>query len=102
MAKQPMNEQEWLKGNDPLRLYLVARSRMNPRLKRVRRKFRLYACACCRMIWPLLRSEGQAAVEASERYADNEVGTAELTKLRTAASLAAHQMRELLRSLGGL
>jgi hypothetical protein len=35
------------------------------------RKLRLYACACCRLIWGLLPSEAcQQAVETAERYAE--------------------------------
>jgi hypothetical protein len=40
-----------------------------------RRRLRLFACGCCRQVWPLLAAPGRAAVEAAERIAD---GTATL------------------------
>ena len=79
-----MTEEEWLKCRYPRTLYSAARTLTNSHLKKVRRKFRLYACACCRKIWPLLTEKGRAAVEASERYADGESGTADLEAARRA------------------
>ncbi len=48
------------------------------------RKLRLYAAACCRLVWDLLRDgRSRYAVEVGERYADGAAGDEELT--------AAHQ-----------
>ncbi len=50
------------------------------------RKMRLYACACCRAIWELLRNEkSREAVETSERYADAEVSAEALEASRVQA-----------------
>lgn len=44
-----------------------------------RRRIRLFACACCRRAWELLRWESaRRIVELSEAYADGEVSTVEL------------------------
>jgi hypothetical protein len=49
------------------------------------RKFRLFACACCRRVWPRLSPEFRAAVEVSERYAD---GLASLDEFASMGSRA--------------
>jgi hypothetical protein len=50
------------------------------------RKLRLFACASCRRIWDLLpEGPSRSAVEASERFADGEIGSAELQRSWSAA-----------------
>lgn len=50
------------------------------------RKFRLFACACVRRIWPLLQDErSQAAVQAAEEYADRPLGHTWLARVRAGA-----------------
>src|SRR5882724_10411296 len=69
-----MTEADWLTSDNP-----------QPMLQGVfrkagDRKVRLFACACARMVWEHLgRKHGQAAVEASERFADG-LATAEQCK----------------------
>jgi hypothetical protein len=60
------DEEWWLGCNDPeqmLDAWLGNKSR---------RKTRLFACACCRLIWDRLASVWREAVESSERFADGE------------------------------
>jgi hypothetical protein len=42
------------------------------------RKLRLFAAACCRRAWNLLDADGQAVVEAAERFADGSLTESEL------------------------
>jgi len=51
------------------------------------RKVWLFACACCRGIWPLFTDQrSQAAVEVAERYVDGFVTSAELKAASNHAS----------------
>jgi hypothetical protein len=87
-----MNEAEWLACKDPEMLlnHLLGRSssswlfgfissrptlpEASPTKQLSDRKLRLYACACCSRILPLLRDErSRAAVEISEAYVDGRI-----------------------------
>jgi hypothetical protein len=77
----PTDAERWATGDDPAALLALVRPRATAR------KARLFACACCRRLWPLLR-DGRArrAVEVAERYADGGATAAELEVARAAAT----------------
>jgi hypothetical protein len=83
-----MTGEQWAESRDPRRMYTLAKLLVNLRLKKARRKLRLYACACCRQVWPLLGAEARSAVEASERFADGEAAKDELLAANKAARRA--------------
>lgn len=63
-----MTEEEWLTSADPDALLDFLGKGPSER------KRRLFACACCRRIWPLIPDErARRLVELSERYADGKV-----------------------------
>ena len=60
-----MTEAKWLAATDPTPMVLFLEGKARDR------KFRLFACACCRWIWHLMPDEAsRVAVEMSERFAD--------------------------------
>jgi hypothetical protein len=85
-----VNEQEWLRGEDPQLLYAQARRAVTPISKSGRRRLRLYACACCRQVAHLLDDAGGAAVEAAEGNADGRIAPADLRKAGELATSSAY------------
>jgi len=64
-----MTEQQWLQSADPRPLWAFLGEQGNGR------KWRLFAVACCRRIWPCLKRRwpDQAMIEAAERCADGKM-----------------------------
>jgi hypothetical protein len=82
-----MIEDEWLVCTQPKPMLEFMQSKASDR------KLRLFAVACCRRIWSLLRDNNhQKAVEVAERYAD---GKATLLQLQQAEHHAAFRVRRV-------
>ena len=94
-----MTDDEWEQCDDPAAMlrHLRGRSRLwrlrllallgLPQKRRLERKPRLFAAACCRRVWPLLTEDrSRKAVETAERFADGQVGTQELALARSLAA----------------
>jgi hypothetical protein len=80
-----VTESEWLACTDPQPMLDFLRGKVSDR------KLRLFAAACCRMIWHLLVDErSQKAIELLERYADGLATDSELS----AAAQDAHRAAE--------
>src|SRR5262249_45672284 len=87
-----MTESEWLLSRDhAAMLQGLARQPSE-------RELRLFACACCRLLWPeLIDERSRAAVEAAERSADGLLSDEEREAFFHEASQAS---REVLRPSG--
>ncbi|HEY1191931.1 MAG TPA: hypothetical protein VGE74_30150, partial [Gemmata sp.] len=77
---QPMTETEWGACADPGPMQRFLRdARGAARRKQGRRRLRLFACACARGVWHLLRQPGsRQGLYSAELYADGQTTTREL------------------------
>jgi hypothetical protein len=84
-----MTEEDWLACTDPAPVLAFLRSRKTFLSRAGRRKLRLYACACCRGVWHLLRDQrSRHAIEAAERHVDGAATSEELWAADQAAGAA--------------
>lgn len=75
-----MTRAEWLACTDPGKMLAYLCGRASDR------KLRLFACACCRRVWHLLRAEeSRQAIETAERFADGSASPEELARAKAAA-----------------
>ena len=82
-----MTETDWLSCCDPTAMLDFLGERAGGR------KLRLFACACCRRIWPMLADErSRKAVEIAEGYADGMASGSELGAARIDAEEAADEL----------
>jgi hypothetical protein len=82
-----MFEAKWLACNDPVQMVQYVLGKTGDR------KLRLFACACVRRVWGLLRDErSRAAVHVAERFADRQATLSELRAARAAARAAGHSL----------
>jgi hypothetical protein len=87
-----MTEAEWLACADPQPMLEFLRGKASDR------KLRLFAVACCRVLWDELPIEAaRAAIETNECFADLRVTESELSRARSAAHNAAWQARHELK-----
>jgi hypothetical protein len=78
-----MTEEEWLKSSNPSLVLDFLNGDLSER------KWRLWACACCRRIWHLLTDErSRKAVEVAELFADNLASLEELVETCDVAASA--------------
>src|SRR5262249_44748604 len=87
---RPMTEAEWLEGTEPKRMLAFRQG------KAFWRKRLLYHCACCRLIWQLLTTEGsREAVAVCECYADGLAAEGEVAASKGAALAAWQRTQEV-------
>jgi len=87
-----MNEQEWLESTDPRPMLTYLHGKASDR------KLRLFAVACCRQIWHLIRdNRAQEAAEIAECFADGLVGDKDRSNARKLAQQAAQSRGIILR-----
>jgi hypothetical protein len=83
VEEEDMTEHEWLACRDPRPMLLFLRGKVSDR------KLRLFGCACCRRVWPLLIDErSRRAVEIAEQYVDGLATLPELTAAHDKAKIA--------------
>jgi hypothetical protein len=78
-AGRHLTESEWLAARDPRVLFRQVQHTAGDR------KVRLFACACCRLVWPRLAAASRTAVETAERFADGETTRSALTRKQNEA-----------------
>jgi hypothetical protein len=82
-----MTESDWLRAHEPQAMLEWLRTSAKPSDRRLR----LFACACVRRVWHLLTDErSRKAVEAAERYADDDSQDNALSRARGDARKAAN------------
>jgi hypothetical protein len=78
----PFGENDWWTCNDPV---LLANYRPNWPSQRKRR---LFACACCRLVWEDLAPQARDAVELAERLVDGLADPGDVARACTSARAA--------------
>jgi hypothetical protein len=71
-----VNEDDWRVSADPQAMLNYLQGKASDR------KLRLFACACARRWWPMLKRQSRQAIEVAERHADGQATAAELDAAR--------------------
>lgn len=88
--RTPLTEEDWLASTDLTAMVDFLGERLSDR------KYRLFACACCRQVWTLISDERcRQAVETAERFADGQALKSALSAARAAASTAQADVADL-------
>jgi len=82
-----MNEREWQEATETYRMFEYLAGKVS------HRKWRLFACACVRLVWPLLPDGCRRAVEVAERLADGDAAPGEFESAWDAAEMAVEPYR---------
>jgi hypothetical protein len=81
-----MTQEQWLACTNPQKMLAFLQGKVSDR------KLRLFAVACCRLVWHRIDDWGSwAAVESAEQYADGQISLGEMT---AAASEAWHELAQ--------
>ncbi len=77
-------EKKWQRSSLALMFRMLTYKRV--KIQVTDRKYRLFACACCRCCWDLLTDDrSRAAVEVAEQYADGRATSADLLRAHVRA-----------------
>src|SRR5579859_1605841 len=82
LARELRRKGNMAKANNQAEDFFVLFKRLRTRSSRKRR---LFACACCRRVWPMLDERSRRLVEAAEQFADGLVSRKELVAARAAS-----------------
>jgi hypothetical protein len=83
---EAVTEQLWIESKHPaLLIDYIQKSLQSARTKKGRRQLRLFACGCCRLIWPYVtNTQAKHVVEVAERFADGNAAKPDLEKAQRA------------------
>jgi hypothetical protein len=83
-----MTEEEWLACTEPQEMLAF----LGDGGRAGEKQLRLFACACCRLVWPLLRQESQLAVQSAEWCAEGRIAANELAPAYATAGRACQSL----------
>lgn len=97
-----LTEAQWLSNTSPyVLLRYLQQHCVITRTVGGRRRLRLFCCACCRQIWPLLDDSGRRVVEMSEQFAQGLARKSALTLVwHQAQAVSGASMERMRRGVG--
>jgi hypothetical protein len=91
-----MTEEDWDCCTDPMAMLDFLRGRASER------KLRLFACACCRLLWPLLHKRVRRAVSVMENFVEGLADRAAWEKARAGVRENTYWMATPRNTTGGV